>query len=283
MMPTRPRRGDPPVFHLVLIKPTHYDDDGYPIRWVKAAIPSNTPACLNGLAEDAARRQVLGPGVGIRFHTFDETNQRVRPARIIRAIRKARGRALIGLVGVQSNQFPRAVDLARPFRAAGLPVCIGGFHVSGTIAMLPQMTLEMVEARALGISFFAGEAEDGRLGQVMRDASGDMGCRAEICWSFIRSICGRSPSRPGAIGRSIGVLGWRWKQFSRRPIGRPTPTSRLRRRKPTNSTISLSIMPRVAERQRSHECAATTRCARKLIRAAIFRWPISRQRPQHAS
>ncbi len=169
-MPNWTRRGDPPVFHLVLIKPTHYDDDGYPIRWVKAAIPSNTLACLNGLAEDAARRQVLGPGVAIRFHTFDETNQRVRPARIIRAIRKAGGRALVGLVGVQSNQFPRAVDLARPFRAAGLPVCIGGFHVSGTIAMLPQMTSEMVEAQALGISFFAGEAEDGRLGQVMRDA-----------------------------------------------------------------------------------------------------------------
>jgi hypothetical protein len=26
---------------------------GYPIQWVKAAIPSNTLACLNGLAEDA--------------------------------------------------------------------------------------------------------------------------------------------------------------------------------------------------------------------------------------
>ncbi len=169
-MPTPPRRGDPPVFHLVLIKPTHYDDDGYPIRWVKAAIPSNTLACLNGLAEDARRRQVLGPGVDIRLHTFDETNQRVHPERIIRAIRKAGGRALIGLVGVQSNQFPRAVDLARPFRAAGLPVCIGGFHVSGTIAMLPRMTPEMVEAQELGISLFAGEAEAGRLGQVMRDA-----------------------------------------------------------------------------------------------------------------
>ena len=169
-MPTRPRRGDPPVFHLVLIKPTHYDDDGYPIRWVKAAIPSNTLACLNGLAEDARRRRVLGPTVEIRLHTFDETNQRVRPKRILRAIRKAGGRALIGLVGVQSNQFPRAVDLARPFRAAGLPVCIGGFHVSGTIAMLPQLTPEMVAAQALGISFFAGEAEAGRLGQVMRDA-----------------------------------------------------------------------------------------------------------------
>jgi Radical SAM superfamily len=169
-MPIRPKRGDPPLFHLVLIKPTHYDDDGYPIRWVKAAIPSNTLACLNGLAEDAVRRQVLGPGVAIRLHTFDETNQRVRPARIIRAVRKAGGRALIGMVGVQSNQFPRAVDLARPFLAAGLPVCIGGFHVSGSIAMLPQMPPEMVEAQALGISFFAGEAEGGRLDQVLRDA-----------------------------------------------------------------------------------------------------------------
>jgi hypothetical protein len=60
------------------------------------------------------------------------------------------------LVGVQSNQFPRAVDLARPFLPAGLPVCIGGFHVSGSIAMLPEMPEEMREAAALGISFFAG-------------------------------------------------------------------------------------------------------------------------------
>ena len=169
-MLTRARRGHPPVFHLVLIKPTHYDDDGYPIRWVKAAIPSNTLACLNGLAEDAERRRVLGSEVEIRLHTFDETNQRVHPARIISAIRRDGGRALIGLVGVQSNQFPRAVDLARPFRAAGLPVCIGGFHVSGCIAMLPEMPQEMISAQALGISFFAGEAEGGRLDQVLRDA-----------------------------------------------------------------------------------------------------------------
>jgi hypothetical protein len=37
---------------------------------------------------------------------------------------------------------PRAVDLARPFLAAGPPVCIGGFHVSGCIAMLPEMPQE---------------------------------------------------------------------------------------------------------------------------------------------
>jgi len=157
-------------FHFVMIKPTHYDDDGYPIQWFRSAIPSNTLACLNGLAEDARRREILGPGVDIGLHTYDETNRRVRPDRIIRMIRKEGGKALIGLVGVQSNQFPRAVDLARPFLAAGLPVCIGGFHVSGCLAMLPEMPPDMREAQALGISFFAGEAEEGRLDQVLCDA-----------------------------------------------------------------------------------------------------------------
>src|SRR5437868_6549575 len=153
-----------------MIKPSHYDDDGYPIQWIRSAIPSNTLACLNGLAEDAQRREVLGPHVAIHLHTYDETNRRVRPDRIIRDISRSGGRALIALVGVQSNQFPRAVDLARPFLAAGIPVCIGGFHVSGCIAMLPEMPKEMRDAQAMGISFFAGEAEEGRLDEVLRDA-----------------------------------------------------------------------------------------------------------------
>src|ERR1700750_983309 len=147
---------DAVLFHFVMIKPTHYDDDGYPIQWFRSAIPSNTLACLNGLAQDAQRREVLGRNVEIRIDTYDETNPRVRPDRIIRDIRKAGGRALIGFVGVQSNQFPRAVDLARPFLDEGLPVCIGGFHVSGCIAMLPESPKEIRAAQALGISFFAG-------------------------------------------------------------------------------------------------------------------------------
>jgi Radical SAM superfamily len=158
------------LFHFVMIKPSHYDDDGYPIQWFRSAIPSNTLACLNGLAEDAQRRNVLGAGVEIRLHTYDETNRRVRPDRIIREIRKEGGRALIGLVGVQSNQFPRAVDLARPFLAAGLPVCIGGFHISGCIAMLPEMPADMRAAQELGIAFFAGEAEERRFDEVLCDA-----------------------------------------------------------------------------------------------------------------
>src|SRR5262249_24968431 len=120
--------------------------------------------------EDVRRRDVLGSDVEIRLHTYDETNRRVRPDRIIKLIRKQGGRALIGLVGVQSNQFPRAVDLARPFLDAGLPVCIGGFHVSGCIAMLPELPPDIREAQQLGISFFAGESEEGRLDEVLRAA-----------------------------------------------------------------------------------------------------------------
>jgi Radical SAM superfamily len=163
------------LFNFVLIKPTHYDDDGYPIQWFRSVMPSNTLACTFSLAEDARRREVLGPGVAIEVETYDETNRRVLPSRIIRGLKQRGGRALIGIVGVQSNQFPRSMDLARWFRAAGLQVCIGGFHVSGCIAMLPQMPEELKAAQAMGVSLFAGEAEEHRLDEVLLDAwRGDM-------------------------------------------------------------------------------------------------------------
>jgi len=155
-------------FALVLVKPSHYDDDGYVIQWLRSAIPSNTLAVLNGLALDCAQRKVLGPDVAIEITAFDETNTRIRPERIARHISRA-GRGMVALVGVQSNQYPHALDLARRLRARGTQVCIGGFHVSGTLAMLRQMPPELVEAQRLGISLFAGEAE-GRLEEVLRDA-----------------------------------------------------------------------------------------------------------------
>jgi hypothetical protein len=91
------------VFHLVLIKPTHYDDDGYPITWFRSIIPSNTLAALYGLGEDCNRREVLGPDVDIVITPVDESNCRVRPDRIVAEIERAGGKALICLVGVQTN------------------------------------------------------------------------------------------------------------------------------------------------------------------------------------
>ncbi len=154
-------------FSVVLLKPSHYDDDGYVIQWLRSAIPSNTLAVLNGLALDCKERRVLGDDVEISITAVDETNTRIRPKRIIRQMRGQRG--VVALVGVQSNQYPRAMDLARILRAAGIQVCIGGFHVSGCLAMLPQLPAELKEAMDLGISFFAGEAE-GRFEEVLRDA-----------------------------------------------------------------------------------------------------------------
>jgi hypothetical protein len=156
------------TFALVLIKPSHYDDDGYVIQWLRAAIPSNTLAALYGLALDSAERRILGDDVDIEITAYDETNTRIRPERIAKKIARAGG-GMVGLVGVQSNQFPRAMDIARRLRACGTQVCIGGFHVSGTLAMLPGLQPELVEAQNLGVSLFAGEAE-GRLDEVLRDA-----------------------------------------------------------------------------------------------------------------
>src|SRR5262245_43116300 len=158
------------IFHLILIKPTHYDDDGYPITWLRSHIPSNTLAALYGLGEDCCRRQALGPDVDIVVRPFDETNTRVRPDHIIADIKRSGGKGLICLVGVQTNQFPRAVDLARPFLEAGLPVALGGFHAAGSLSMLPVVPPEIQDAMDMGISIFAGEAEEGRLDIVMRDA-----------------------------------------------------------------------------------------------------------------
>ncbi|HET8772731.1 MAG TPA: B12-binding domain-containing radical SAM protein [Thermoanaerobaculia bacterium] len=155
-------------FCLVLVKPSHYDDDGYVIQWFRSAIPSNSLAALYGLARDCAARNVLGADVALEIHPIDETNTRVRPEKLAKRIQDA-GAGLVMLVGVQSNQFPRSLDLARQFLALGIRVAVGGFHVSGTISMLEGRDAGLQQAKAMGVTVFAGEAE-GRLEEILRDA-----------------------------------------------------------------------------------------------------------------
>ena len=156
-------------FLVELIKPAHYDDDGYVIQWRKAWTPSNSLACLFGLTRDLMERKVLGEDVQIEVNAYDEANTIIPVQQIIERFGRSGGHGLICLVGVQTNQYPRAMDLARQFRAADLAVAIGGFHVSGCLAMLPEVPPELVEAQELGITLFAGEAE-GRLDHIYRDA-----------------------------------------------------------------------------------------------------------------
>ncbi len=131
-------------FPVVLIKPSHYDDDGYVIQWFRSAIPSNTLAVMNGLALDCNERRVLGDDVEIDISSHGR-DQHARSPRPHRATARG-GRGMVALVGVQSNQFPRAMDIARTLRAAGIQVCMGGFHVSGCLSMLPEITPELKEA-----------------------------------------------------------------------------------------------------------------------------------------
>ncbi|MGA2566718.1 MAG: radical SAM protein [Pseudolabrys sp.] len=156
-------------FCLLLVKPSHYDEDGYVIQWMRSPVPSNSLAALYGLAKDCAERRVLGDDVDLDIHAFDEINTRIRPERLATLIEDA-GAGMVMLVGVQSNQFPRALDIAKPLRARGIMVGIGGFHVSGVLSMLNGVDADLDRASAMGLSLFAGEAE-GRLELVLRDAA----------------------------------------------------------------------------------------------------------------
>lgn len=159
-----------PGFIFIMIRPTHYDDDGYPIRWRKTFVPSNSMASVYGLAKDCQVREVLGDDTPIELIALDEPNTAIDHAALIEHILDSGAKALVGMIGVQTNQFPRAVDLSGPFLDAGIPVCIGGFHVSGCLSMLDEMPEDLKAAQAMGISFFAGEAEERRLETLFRDA-----------------------------------------------------------------------------------------------------------------
>ena len=190
-------------FVVELVKPSHYDEDGYVIQWWKSWIPSNSLACLYGIATDIAARRALGPDVALEIRAYDECHTVIPVGRIIRRIRSADA-GLVCLVGVQSNQFPRAMDLAARFRAAGVAVAIGGFHVSGCLAMLPRLPPDLQEAQRLGVTLFAGEAE-GRLEGLFADA---LGGRLRPLYNYMDDLPGLqqqvTPFLPAAIVRRYG-------------------------------------------------------------------------------
>jgi radical SAM superfamily enzyme YgiQ (UPF0313 family) len=145
-------------FHVVLIKPSKYDDNGYVIRFWKGVLPSNTLNVLHGLTEDVKQRGVFGT-LPIEVTTFDETAELVPLKKIIRWSKAPGTKLLACLVGVQTNQFPRALDMARILKAEGITVIIGGFHTSGTINMLGEQEPDIQELFREGICVVSGEVE----------------------------------------------------------------------------------------------------------------------------
>ena len=192
-------------FQLILIKPSHYDDDGYVIRWWRAMTPSNSLAAVYGIAADCSERSVLGANIDIDIEVIDETNTRIDVAALLSRFKRHGDFGCVALIGVQSNQYPRALDIARPFRSAGIAVAIGGFHVSGCLSMLDGHAVDLDACREMGIIIFAGEAE-GRLETVIADvASG----RAVPLYNYMKDL-------PGMDGMPVPFLP---KRYIERTLG----------------------------------------------------------------
>jgi radical SAM superfamily enzyme YgiQ (UPF0313 family) len=140
---------------VYFIKPSKYDDRGRVQHFWKGVLPNNTLTVLAALNESYNRLQADG-GVYVETVIWDEqVDGPILPA-TIRAIQEKAledgVEVLIGLAGVQTNQYPRGRDLALQFRRAGFPVLFGGFHVSG----YPESRRFLEEC---GVTTAVGEAE----------------------------------------------------------------------------------------------------------------------------
>jgi radical SAM superfamily enzyme YgiQ (UPF0313 family) len=150
---------------VYFIKPARYDDEGYVqfFRW--GVQPNNTLTVLAALNEAFNRRYSSARNVHLDTVIWDEICDGVISPETIRAIKdKAREdgvELLIGLAGVQSNQYPRGRDLALQFVAQGMTTMMGGFHVSGYPDSVKFLN-------ACGVTTVVGEAEN-LWGQIIED------------------------------------------------------------------------------------------------------------------
>ena len=194
-------------FLLFLIKPSHYDNDGYVIQWMRSALPSNSLACLFGIARTPWRPRRSETTSTSRLSR--STRRTTASGPTASPARSGGGRSgLVGLVGVQSNQYPRALDIARPLRAAGVQVCIGGFHVSGCLAMLPERPESLKQSAR---SRHLAVRRRGR-GPIRRGAAGRGDGSAEARSTTTSTTCRASRARPirscraERVDRTIGMF-----------------------------------------------------------------------------
>lgn len=133
----------PQPLQVVIIKPSKYTPDGYVERFRWGFMPNSTVPYLRSMTPSA-----MG-NTPIEAHTVDEY---VHTDLDYLSLLKRRRfvRILLALVGVQSHQFHRALDLAAYARRSGCMVVIGGPHV---------MTCDTTLLHNSGVSFALAEAE----------------------------------------------------------------------------------------------------------------------------
>jgi hypothetical protein len=152
---------------VTLIRPTNYTDDGYPIKTRVGVIRSNTLTQIGTLVGDLVNEPFLN-GITLNIRKIDEAIDWIPVKEIVQHSKLPGVKSIVMLVGVQSNQYPRALDIGSKFRPHGIPVLIGGFHVSGMLAMI-GVTADLRKAMSMGITLVAGEVEGGRLSAIVED------------------------------------------------------------------------------------------------------------------
>ncbi len=174
---------------VVLIKPTSYDDDGYPFRFLRGVLPSNSLAIMYALTRDALAK-ILPSQVEVEIYAYEDgiKNHADKLKRLMARFPEEGTKLIVGLVAVQSAQFPRACDLLERWKSKAATCVIGGFHVSGSIsAMLdgiddPRrpnipcphgMPNEIQELIDQGVIIFHGEADERWAGVLSDILEGD--------------------------------------------------------------------------------------------------------------
>ncbi|HVC44008.1 MAG TPA: radical SAM protein [Candidatus Binataceae bacterium] len=153
------------TIRVYFIKPSRYDEEGYVQFYRFGVQPNNTLTVLKALNESYNRRYSVERNVYLDTVIWDEICDGIVSPETIDAIKEKAQEdgveLVMGLAGVQSNQYPRGRDLALQFVAHGLRTMMGGFHVSG----YPESRDFL---HSCGITTIVGEAEN-LWGQIIED------------------------------------------------------------------------------------------------------------------
>jgi hypothetical protein len=148
----------PQPLQVVIIKPSKYLPDGDVERFRRGFMPNSTVPYMRSMVP------VEVDGLPVETHTVDEYVH--TDLEYLKRLSSPQGtRTLVALVGVQSHQFHRALDIAAYAQNNGCMTVIGGPHV---------MTCDTSMLHGRGVSFAQAEA----------DSSGPRSCttpRTESC------------------------------------------------------------------------------------------------------
>jgi len=147
-------------YRFFLIKPSLYDDDGFVIRFSKGVLPSNTLTVINGLLDYYLKDLKNNYDYEYEIEVYDEIVDKIKIKKFYKKILKNNEVGIVFLVGVQSNQFSRATDLAIKFQKLGFKVFVGGFHISGILSILGKPDKSLQTLIENNVSLVAGEVEE---------------------------------------------------------------------------------------------------------------------------